>query len=842
MMFTLRDYQRLAAADVISNLEQALETYRRRQRRSSFALSALTGAGKTVIATAVVEALLHGSPDLGIEPRPGITFLWVTDDPALNRQTQDRMFQGSDSLTANQLQIINDQFDQAELEGGKVYFLNTQKLMSTTNYVNSGTDRREYSLWDTIQNTVTGGNTDLVLILDEAHKGMKPGKDKKTTVRQLIDGRLSGGGAAVPVVWGISATVDRFEEAMTGTAGRDHLTAVVVDNDLIRASGLVKDRVLLDNPEEAGVFDTTMLREAVRTLADMDRRWSAYTTANDLPAVQPAMVIQVPDKASPSKFGEIVTVIGEEWPHLRDDAFVHVLGGDHTTLAAAGRQVRYISPERIEEDPTARFVIAKEAITTGWDCPRAEVLYSERPGRDETHIAQLIGRIVRTPLARRVAGDDHLSGVFCYLPNFDRTAVDKVVGRLESGDDAIALAAVRKTADFPRVDDLAAAGVYDLIATAPCEPAPAAVSNPIKRARNLASLLAADGFLPDAASVLRNRLNAKMDGLAAENREQVEANVDDIEHAELTRTVHAYAGGVVEKPRTTRRARTDATNVDDAYRSMVRKVKEGAAEDYRSYLVRRIEADGDEADIVEVKSRIAGLLMVDGVVEAIEGHADAWCREQLQIHRVAIRGLNPEKRGAYTEVEALASVPERVEIVLPEAVTATTEDAHGVVIAQWGGHVFRSDDDGRFPAKLNEWEAAVVEKEMSRQDFFGWYRNPSTATKASLRIAYEDAGKWKSLQPDFLIVSRRGDGELVLSIVDPHGDHLADALPKLQALADYAERYADELHRVESLSKVGDELRVLDLTEPEARDAVRTFSQPGSVNSLYESEHARPYS
>ncbi|MEV8000846.1 DEAD/DEAH box helicase [Pseudarthrobacter oxydans] len=841
MIFTLRDYQRLAAVDVLSNLEQALDNYKARQRRASFALSALTGAGKTVIATAVVEALLHGSADLGVDARPGTTFLWVTDDPALNRQTQDRMLQASGTFPASQLHIIDEQFDQAEFDRDKVYFLNTQKLTSTTSYVDSGTDRREYSLWDTIQNTISGGTADLVLILDEAHKGMKPGKEKKTAVRQLIDGPLASGKAAVPVVWGISATVDRFEDAMAGTAGRDHLTAVVVDNDLIRASGLVKDRVLLDNPDESGVFDTTMLREAVRTLADVDHRWAAYTAANDLPRVLPAMVIQVPDKASSAKFSEIVTVIGEEWPHLRDDAFVHVLGGDHAGMTAAGRELRYISPERIEEDPAARFVIAKEAITTGWDCPRAEVLYSERPAKDETHIAQLIGRIVRTPLAKRVAGDDHLSGVYCYLPNFNRAAVDRVVGRLESGDDAIALSAVRKVGDFHRVDELAAAGVYDLISAAPCEPAPAAVSNPIKRARNLASLLAADGFLSDAASVLKAKLNAKMDGLVAEHREQIAANVDDIEHAELVRTVHAYAGGEAEPVRTTRRTRTDNRNVDDAYRAMVRKVKEGAVEDYRKHLVHQIEANGDEVDIVEVKAIIAALLMVDGVIDSIEAVADSWCREQLQDHRVGIRGLGPEKRGAYTEVEALASEPERVEIVLPDPATATLEDAHGEVYARWDGHAFQ-DDEGKFSAKLNDWEAAVVEKESGRADFITWYRNPSTATKSSLRIAYEDSGKWKSLQPDFIIVSRRADGELVLSIVDPHGDHLADALPKLQALADYAERYANELHRVESLSKVEGELRVLDLTDAETRDSVRAFDERGSVNALYAGEYSRPYS
>ena len=44
-----------------------------------------------------------------------------------------------------------------------------------------------------------------------------------------------------------------------------------------------------------------------------------------------------------------------------------------------------------------RVLFAKDAISTGWDCPRAEVLVSFRPAEDETHITQLLGRMVRTP-------------------------------------------------------------------------------------------------------------------------------------------------------------------------------------------------------------------------------------------------------------------------------------------------------------------------------------------------------------------------------------------------------------------------------------------------------------
>jgi hypothetical protein len=82
---------------------------------------------------------------------------------------------------------------------------------------------------------------------------------------------------------------------------------------------------------------------------------------------------------------------------------------------------------------------------------------------------------------------------------------------------------------------------------------------------------------------------------------------------------------------------------------------------------------------------------------------------------------------------------------------------------------------------------------------------------------------------------------LAASIIDPHGDHLADARAKLHALAGFAERFGDRFVRIESVAQASDgSLRVLDLGDPAVRAAVAAF-EGGKVTALYESEHARPY-
>ena len=64
-------------------------------------LSAPTASGKTVMATAVMEALVDG--DETAEGDPEVTFLWITDQPELNEQTRRRVLNMSSVFTAERL-------------------------------------------------------------------------------------------------------------------------------------------------------------------------------------------------------------------------------------------------------------------------------------------------------------------------------------------------------------------------------------------------------------------------------------------------------------------------------------------------------------------------------------------------------------------------------------------------------------------------------------------------------------------------------------------------------------------------------------------------------------------
>ena len=203
----------------------------------------------------------------------------------------------------------------------------------------------------------------------------------------------------------------------------------------MQESGLIKDTIILDMPDDVGDFDTVLVRRATDKLKASSEAWAAYAHQQQEPqTVLPLMVLQVPNTPDQNEIGRALDTIFQQWPDLPGGSVAHVLG-DHSTQQYGNRQVPYIAPERVQESAWVRVLVAKDAISTGWDCPRAEVMISFRAASDRTHITQLLGRMVRSPLARRIPGDDRLNSVDCLLPKFTRKTVNDVVDALLKGDD-----------------------------------------------------------------------------------------------------------------------------------------------------------------------------------------------------------------------------------------------------------------------------------------------------------------------------------------------------------------------------------------------------------------------
>lgn len=863
MKFTLKDYQRDAVRDALENLKDAQDDWHRKSRKCAFSLTAVTGAGKTVMAAAAFEALFHGDDEFDFDADPGAVVIWFSDDPSLNEQTRFRLMEASDRINHTDLVVVENTFNRPRFEAGKIYFLNTQKLGKNSLLVRGHDseemdakadkqlplpdirpDLRAYTIWDTIQNTIEEPGMTLYLVLDEAHRGMSTAapQEKGTIVQRLING--SGGVPGIPVVWGISATVERFNKAIEFAGKHIKLPNVVVDASKVQESGLIKDTILLDIPDEVGDFDTVLVRRATDKLKEATIAWGEYAKQQEeARVVVPLMVLQVPNTPDPNEIGRALDTIFERYPELPPASVAHVLG-EHTTQRFGNRYVPYIEPQRVQDASWVRVLIAKDAISTGWDCPRAEVMVSFRAANDRTHITQLLGRMVRSPLARRIPGNDRLNAVDCLLPKFNRKTVEEVVDALMKGDDS-APPSGRILVDYVEVTPHpdASAAVWEAFEALPSQTRPQRGAKPAKRLTALAHELASDSILPRAGRLAHAEMHKALDAFQESQTEKIEAKRKSVMTVD-GKTVIADMKGK-ERSFDEFWEDADVAVIDDAYRRAARIFSPDIARTYVEHLAQKVASVDDDPEeyleaIVEARVTVAGLGLVTEVQAFFDGEADKLAKEWLARYASQIKELNDDRKESYRQIIEMSTEPQSVDLAKPESryeATKARENDTEIAFPTWRNHLL-CDKDGKYPAVLDGWERAVVEAESRRSGFSFWYRNPEQPGQSSLGIAYFEDEQYKIVRPDFIFFAEK-DGKVVVDLVDPHGLHLADALPKLQGLALYAESHTEAYRRIESVAEAGGKLRVLDLTSAKVRVAIKDAK---SAKVLYEGTLARDYS
>ena len=243
---------------------------------------------------------------------------------------------------------------------------------------------------------------------------------------------------SMPVVLGISATAERFNTLIGNTANVG-LQKYVVTADEVRGSGLLKDRIVITYPDDpARNNDIVLLEAAVEEWLKKCTRWRQYTVEQHSPNVDPVLVVQVCQGSggalSDTNLEDVLAKIEEKAGiRFKEGEVVHCFG-EGATVELNGLHIPYVKASEIADDHRIRVVFFKEALSTGWDCPRAETMMSFAVRNDPTYIAQLFGRMVRTPLQRSIARDEFLNDVKLYLPHFNKDTVKKVVEELQSNE------------------------------------------------------------------------------------------------------------------------------------------------------------------------------------------------------------------------------------------------------------------------------------------------------------------------------------------------------------------------------------------------------------------------
>ena len=754
--------------------------------------SAPTGSGKTIVMTALFEDIFYGAPDF--EAQPDAAILWISDIPELNEQTRMKIESKSDRIRVRQLVNIDATFDEEKLEGGRIYFVNTQKL-GTDKLLTRHGDGRQQTIWETFTNTAMSAPDKFYVVIDEAHRGMRNGRAASTAqsiMQRFLLGSEEHGLCKMPLVIGVSATPRRFEELTAGTTHTQY--KVIIKPEDVRESGLLKDRILIHYPDDATQAEMTMLASAANQWKSMARQWEEYCEQESEAVVRPILVVQVEDGTDRTLtrthldtcITTLESVIGRR---LREGEVVHTFN-DTGELGIAGHQVRRIDASRIEEDDKAGVVFFKMSLSTGWDCPRAEAMMSFRRAQDHTYIAQLLGRMVRTPLARRIEADASLNDVHLFLPHYDQETVDQVIQDLKDVENVppSETGTGRELVTLQRQEDLEeifkAIEDKELITY---RVGAVRKQSALRRLMGLGRGLTQDRIDEEAQERIKAKIVEKMAEEVEKLRESgsLEERAKSITGVDL-RTIAFEKGTVVLENYGEYTVETETDDINRHFEQAGRFLGNGLNIEYwRAHETRRAN---------EVKVELVVLTQDHDSMKRLETFAEETFDNLYEEHKRSIGDLGEQRRKHYERLRLATQEPQSIPWVLPDCI----DFRRPAEADEYEKHLY-IEKDGRFRTELGNWEKEVLELELENENVVGWLRNVDRKSW-SLEIPYYDAGKVKPMFPDLIIV-RKDEQGYQFDILEPHDPSRNDNFAKAVGLARFAEEHWELFSRIQLIRK-----------------------------------------
>ena len=328
-----------------------------------------TGSGKTIILIDFIEEYLT-------KVNGHTAFIWLCPGKGdLEEQSRQKMRKfAPHRSTQNLFDALQNGF-----EPESTTFINWELVTKKGNTAIRDSERK--NLFDRIAEAHRAG-TEFIVIIDEEHS------NNTAKAKTIIDGFSARN------IIRVSATAvenKRFEYF--------EIDEVDVINAGLITKALYVNEGLVDGMEITNEY------ECLLDLAD-DKRKAIATRYKDLgKAVRPLVLIQFPN-GQPETIRAVEAKL-ESMGYTYDNGMVSIWMSEDK---------RDLPDNLTDNDATPIFLLMKQAISTGWDCPRAKILVKLREGMSESFEIQTIGRIRRMPEAKHYE-DDVLD--FCYLYTFD---------------------------------------------------------------------------------------------------------------------------------------------------------------------------------------------------------------------------------------------------------------------------------------------------------------------------------------------------------------------------------------------------------------------------------------
>lgn len=330
-------------------------------------LKSPTGSGKTIILTHFMDEYLQGHAKT--------VFIWLTPGKGdLEEQSKAKM---DKYIHNSQTKLLADIMTSGFAENDSC-FINWEKLTKKGNNALKDSERTNFLEW--IDKAFDNGLS-FKIIIDESHQNFTAKADE---IVQLFK-------------------TDKIIRCSATPLLNKQATLIEIPEEDVIAEGLIK-KMLVINENFPQVVETDNQTNYLLDKALIKQRELRSLLSQRHKDINPLIVVQLPNNSD--LLLDTVEKFFENNGISYDTGTLAVwLSGRHENL------------ENISENNSEQIaVIIKQAVATGWDCPRAHILVKLRENMDETFEVQTIGRIRRMPEARHYDNDVLDS---CYLYTFD---------------------------------------------------------------------------------------------------------------------------------------------------------------------------------------------------------------------------------------------------------------------------------------------------------------------------------------------------------------------------------------------------------------------------------------
>lgn len=332
-------------------------------------LCAPTGSGKTVLVCKFIDDYL--------DENPNTVFLWLCPGAGgLHKQSEDSFAETTSGIPYGDVYGFITEPDPS----GHVFFINWDKINKKSNVVLREGERKDLM---TKVLSCHNSNIDIFMLIDEEHKYRDTANEYIANIQPKHVLRIS----ATPISQG------------------DHVETI--KDDEVISAGLIATGIAINEGVSRAIQENNNLDDDIRLLDLADKKRKEIQAAYDRLGlrIRPLVLIQFPNGS-------------EEWIKRVKEALADMGYTENSGLVASWFSGDHPDhPEEIKKlDGEYAFLLFKQAIATGWDCPRAKILVKLREGGTERFNIQTVGRIRRMPL-REHYDNDLIDN--CYLYTLD---------------------------------------------------------------------------------------------------------------------------------------------------------------------------------------------------------------------------------------------------------------------------------------------------------------------------------------------------------------------------------------------------------------------------------------